>query len=451
VTLERTDLRTRPRERWAPWVTIAILLALGGALASLWRPLAPVPVAYPTDLDGFDTAVLTAVQSYRGPKLVVANLATALGVLVPVWIVLSHRGRNLVTRLAGPRSHSPASAALVGFTISFLVSLTIFPLAAWSRVVHDGSWGFRTQPPIGWFRDWLLVSGGTALGVAVLSAILVVGMARWPRTWPYRLTVLGTGLATLLVLVHPVLLQPVLLPTAPFPDGPHRQAIAPVLAAAGDPDLPLVVGEASRRSTRVNALVTGIGPTARVVVYDNLLELPPDQVASVVAHELAHHEHRDVPRGIALTATALLPALLLVQRVVGSSGVQRRLRVRGPADPRLVAVVLATAAVLELAGQPVANLVSRRLEAAADVRAMELTGDPETLIRTTRVFTIRDLSPPDPPPWVTVMYRTHPSVAERIRRAVQAAEEAGIELPAREDVARDEAAQRHPDIRDDAT
>jgi STE24 endopeptidase len=442
VTVGREAVRTG--EGLAGWALTATLLAAAGLAASVWRPLAPSVGAVVTDLDAFDPAVLDAVVAYRSPKLLAAHLATVLGVAVPLAVVLSDRGRAVVRRLAGGAERSPMRAALVGAVISLAVSTTVLPLAAWSRVVHDGRWGFRTQTPLSWWRDWLVVSTGRWLAVAVLSAVLVAAIARWPRSWPYRLTVLGTTLAALLVLAHPIVLQPVLLPTTAFPDGAHRAAIEPVLAAAGDPELSLVLGEASRRSTRVNALVTGLGPTTRIVVYDTLLELPPDQVATVVAHELAHHQHRDLPRGILLTATALLPSLLLLRRLGDHHRVAAGMRSRDPADPRLVPVVLALAAVLELVGQPAANLVSRRLEAAADLRAMELTSDPETQIRATRVFTVRDLSTPEPSRWVTVLYRTHPSVGERIRRAVELAERWELELPSRDELESSERDQRHP-------
>jgi STE24 endopeptidase len=109
-------------------------------------------------------------------------------------------------------------------------------------------------------------------------------------------------------------------------------------------------------------------------------------------------------------------------------------------------VLVAAFVVLELVGTPVGNAVSRRVELAADARAMELTGDPEPLVRTTRTFTIRDLAAPEPPPLVHRYYGTHPSVGQRLRYAAAWADRHGIDLPSREDLAAEEAEVAHPAV-----
>jgi STE24 endopeptidase len=443
VTLRQARLGTRRRDRVVPWALAAVALALVGVAGSIWRPYAaPLPVVG-TDLDGFDAAVLAAVEAYRGPRYIVGVVATVLAFLVPVLFVATAAGRARVKRWAGGASHAPLRAAGLAVVVAVITSLVTFPLAAWNRIVEDGRWGFRTQSAAGWVSDWLVVSAGRWLAVGVLAALLFASMRRWPRSWPYRLTLLGTALTAAFVLIHPLVIQPLLLPTSPLPVGEARDALEDVLQAAGDTEVPLHVGEASLRTTRVNAAVVGLGPTERIVIHDNLLDLPPEQVASVLAHELAHREHTDLVRGVLLGAAGLLLALVVLQGLLGSSGTRRRMAPRGPTDPRLAAVVLAAVAAFELVGNPVANLVSRRVELAADARAIELTEDPEQLIRTTRAFTVRDLSAPDPPTLLHGYFGTHPSVGQRIRYAASWAETQGIPLPARSELEADEEDAAH--------
>lgn len=418
-------------ERVAVYAVLAVALAAAGVAASLWRPLAPPVPEVTSDLATFAPAVMDVVETYRGPRYVVSALATTLSVLVPVLVAITPWGRRLVARVAGPATHSAWRSALVALVVAALTSLAIFPLAAWSGIVHEGRWGFRTQSAAGWLVDWMLVAGGTWLATAVLIAVLVAAARRWPRSWPFRLTLVGTMLAAVVVLFHPLVLQPILLPSSPMPPSETRDAAEAVLEAQGAGNLALHVGDASLRTTRVNAMVVGIGPTERVVLYDTLLDLPGAQIESVLAHELAHREHRDLLRGILLTPALLLPGLLLLRALVLRPSATTGLGGRGWVDPRRVATVLAVVAALELVGSPVANLVSRRAEAAADHRALQVTGDPVARVAATRAFTVRDLAAPRGPAWARLLHGTHPSIEERIRAAVAQAD-AG-ELPPREE------------------
>lgn len=442
----RLSRGSRRHERTTVYVVAALLLAMVGLVAMLWRPLAPPVGRVATDLDTFRPEVLAVVRAYRGPRYAVFAVATALEVLVPLLVVFTRRGRRLAGRVAGPALHSPLRGGAVALVVSVLTSMATFPLAAWSRVVHDGDWGFRTQSARGWVLDWITVNLGSWLTVAVLVVVLLAAVARWPRSWPFRLTLVGSVLAAAVVLVHPLVLQPILLPTAPMPPSETRESLRAILEEQGAEDLEVHVGAASLRTTRVNAMVAGIGPTERVVLYDTLLELPGEQVESVLAHELAHREHRDLLRSVLAVPTFLLPALLVLRGVLGSSTARRRTGARGASDPRLAAAVLAAAAVLELVGTPVANVASRQAEAAADHRAIEVTGDPVARIAASRGVVVRDLAPPRAPTWARVLSATHPPVEDRVRAAVAQADP--DQLPTRRELEERELEIAHEAVRE---
>lgn len=439
------DVAPVPAEPHATvWVLLAASLAVLGVVATVWRPVAPgLPAGLPAQA-AFDSELLATIAAYRGPRLWLVPLLTVLSVAIPVAVACSPRAQAVVARWTGDRLRAPWRAGMVAVAVAALTWLISLPILVWLGVVHEGRWGFRTATPPGWLRDQVLVAGGRWLGVGLGVVVLLAARRRWPRTWPYRLTVVATLAAGVLVVVHPVLLQPLLLTTTPLPPGETRDAVEEVLAGSSAADLPVVVGDASRRTTRVNALITGLGPTEQVVLYDTLLELPAPQVAAVLAHELAHQEHADVARGTLLTATAALLALLVLRRVLDAPTVRRRTAARGPGDPRSVLVIVAVAAVLELVGTPIGGAVSRRVEAAADHRAFELGADPAEVVRTVRTFVVSDLAVPDPEPLVRLLYGTHPSPNERIRAAALAAERAGDDLPSVDELVDEERTIRHP-------
>lgn len=426
------------------WAALAVTLAVAGAAVNLVRPLAPpLPPGLPPQAS-FDPELLATIATYRAPRLWLVPLVTVLVVVVPVAVACWPRARAWVDRTAGVRAHAPVRAGVVAALVAVVTWVVTLPALVWLGVVHEGRWGFRTASAGAWLRDQLLVAGGRWLVVGLTVAVLFAARARWPDSWHHRLTVLATAAAGLLVLAHPVLLQPLLLTTEPLPEGPARLAVEEVLAGSSAADLPVVVADASRRTTRVNALITGLGPTEQVVLYDTLLELPAPQVAAVLAHELAHQEHADLARGTLLTATAALAALTLLHRVLRSRLVRQTVHPRTPADPRLVLVVVAFAAVLELVGTPLGNAVSRRAEAAADHRAFELGAEPAEIVRAVRTFVVRDLAAPHPGRLVHLVYGTHPVPEDRLRAAAAAAARDGSDLPSLDELREEEAMLRHP-------
>ncbi|MTV26213.1 M48 family metalloprotease [Nitriliruptoraceae bacterium ZYF776] len=428
-------------------VVLAVALAVVGLVVTVWRPVAPTAPGGAVELARFDPAVLATIREYRAPRQVVALVATALQVLVPLAVAWTPLGRRWLRRLAGPRAHAPVRAGLSTAGVAVLVSVATLPLSAWSALVHEERWDLRVRSTTGWLRDWLVASSGRWLLLGVAVTVVAWAAHRWPRTWPYRLTLATTAATAVFVLVHPLLIQPLLLPTEPLPDGPVRDAVEEVLTIAGHEGAPIVVGQASLRTTRANALVTGLGPTERVVLYDTLLEVPTDRLAGIVAHELAHQEHGDLWRGALGSATLALPLLLGLRRLLGRAAA-RGGDIRGRTDPRLAALVVAAVVLVELATSPLVSAVSRRLEAAADHRAVVWTQDAGSLVRTVRAFVVRDLADPDPPRWAHLLWGTHPTPDQRIRAAVATAEQLGVEVPTLAEVMAEEADLAHPRLVD---
>lgn len=422
----------------------AVALAVVGVVATLWRPTSGL-VPVDTPLSRFGPEVLEAARAYRRPGDVGRLVATGLELAVPVLLLVLPAGRGLIRRLAGP----PGSwwrGGLVAAGIAVLTSLARLPVTVWLGYVRDTRWGFNTADPLSWARDWLLSGAVGWLITFVAGAVLVGAARRWPASWHWRLVGVGTLLAGVLTLLHPVLIQPLFYDTEPLAPGPVRAEVAAVLESAGEPEVPILVGDASRRTTRINAFVSGLGPSRRVVLFDNLLVRPPAQVGAVVAHELAHRRHHDLARSVLLGAAGMVVGLLVVRRLWEVPALRRLVGVRSRGDPRLAAVAVVAVVVVQIVAQPLEMAVSRRAEAAADARSLQWTGDPGALVRIARAFTVRDLARPSPPAVVHVLWGTHPAVHERIGAAAGFAVARGIPLPGLAAVRRAERDLRHPAV-----
>jgi STE24 endopeptidase len=215
-----------------------------------------------------------------------------------------------------------------------------------------------------------------------------------------------------------VLVEPVFNKFTPMADGPLRTELMELAARDGVPVRDVLVADASRRTTALNAYVSGIGPTRRIVVYDTLLrEAPQDETVGVVAHELGHAKRNDVVIGTvigALGAAALVVGLYLLG---GWGWLLRRAGVDSIAEPKAIGLLLAVATVAGLLAGPAQAFVSRLIEARADEHALELTGDPAGFEQMQQRLSLVNLSDPDPPAWEQDLFGSHPTTVERVAAA----------------------------------
>jgi STE24 endopeptidase len=203
-----------------------------------------------------------------------------------------------------------------------------------------------------------------------------------------------------------------------MPDSPLKHSLLQLAAAEGVRVDDVLVADASRRTTTLNAYVSGIGSTRRIVVYDNLLhDLPAAQVRSVVAHELGHARNHDVVLGTGLGAVGAFSGMCLLALLLDGAWVRRRARVGGPGDPGVTALVLALVAAGALLVAPVQNVVSRAIEARADRDALLFTRDPRAFEAMQRQLALHALADPTPPELAHLWFGTHPTVLQRLGMA----------------------------------
>ena len=414
---------------------VALVLSIGCVLLVLSgiRPDIPAPSEGegPSDVAGesapgsaldraldLEPDVLADIAAYRSPRRTVVLLSRLVAVAVPALIVIVLLGPS-GERVLRPLRRLPGVAMPVGavVAVSVVAAATVrLPLSFWSGVVQDGDWGFRTRSVTGWMLDHLGVVMGRALVLGAATVVTVLLVQRYPRTWPARLTVLTAVAGPLALLLHPLIVHPLLLPSVALPEGPHRDAIVVIVAESSTPDVPILIGEASLRTTRRNAVVTGLGPTQRIVLHDTMLELDPREVAAITAHELAHVERRDPLRGV----LAAVPVVLLVGLLA-----QRRLEASSPRNDRAskvrsLAVLAVLMLALEAASTPLSAALSRTVEHRTDVRAVELSGDVDAYVAMLRAFVVDGLAEPDPPRWSVLLWATHPPPAARIAAVIEA-------------------------------
>jgi STE24 endopeptidase len=261
---------------------------------------------------------------------------------------------------------------------------------------------------------------GTSLAVtwaftSVALLVVVLLARRAPRTWPLWGALAAASLAMLGSFVYPVVVEPLFNHFTPMKAGPLRSDILALAEKEHVQIDDVLVADASRRTTRLNAYVSGFGSTRRVVVYDTLLTgLPQPEIEMIVAHELGHARHDDVLVGTVLGALGSAAGIGLLGLLLTRRRLLARAQVHGLGDPRVVPLVLALAVVGSLLASPVQNTISRAIEARADRSALAATGDPATFIDMQKQLALRSLSDPTPPAWSQFWFGSHPTVLQRI-------------------------------------
>lgn len=367
-----------------------------------WDPVGrPVEPAAVTDV--FTAAQVARAEAYSSWARGWGWGSLAVSLAVAGWLGFTSAGERLVTRLPGPRWLIVVLAVAACQLIGRLLTL---PFAvAHHRLRLDV--GLTNQAWPAWVRD-LAVSQAVVIVSTSLGLLLVVGAAaRWRRAWP---AVAGIGLAGLVLLVsfgYPLLVEPLFNRFTPLPEGSLRTSILALADEEGVDVDEVLVADASRRTTTLNAYVSGFGSTRRVVVYDNLVDDTPEpETLSVVAHELAHARHDDVLTGSLLGAAGALIGAGVLGLLMG--------RGRAVADPRQVPRVLALLALGALVASPVQSTISRTIETRADVDALVATGDPDAFVEVQRQLALRSLADPTPPAWSQFWFGSHPTTLERI-------------------------------------
>lgn len=364
-------------------------------------------------------SVFTSAQIDRNERVTwMFRLASwgnlVIGSAVALWLGLTRSGSRIVARIPGPWW----AKVLIGSGVVLLVGeLAQVPLRIRSQHVSRRE-GLSTQGWWGWVQDSLTSFAVTWVFTAIGVLVVMAVARRAPRTWPAWAAAGGATLVFLGSFVYPVLVEPLFNDFRSLPEGELRTEIFALAKQEGVPIDDVLVADASRRTTTLNAYVSGFGSTRRVVVYDTLLTgLDRAETRMIVAHELGHAKHDDVLVGTALGAVGSAAGIGLLGWLLSRPGLLRRSGADGPGDPRVVPLVLALAAAGALLASPVQNTISRAVEARADRTSLEATRDPATFEEMQRQLTLRSLSDPTPPRVSQFWFGSHPTVLQRIGMA----------------------------------
>ena len=309
-----------------------------------------------------------------------------------------------------------ATVVLVTLAVVAILQVVEFPFAWYQGFALEHRYGLSTQTGAHWLADQVKAAGlGTTLAVAAASVVFAT-LRWWPGWWwaisAALFAVAMVGVARL----APVMLLPLFYQFRPLDRPPLVERLM-VLATRARTD---VVGVfewvLSGHTRKANAALAGLGHTRRILLSDTLLaDYSDDEIEVVLAHELAHHVHRDLWRGIAVQTLVLLGGFFLADVVLRAAREPDGLR--GLADPAALPLLMLTGGAWSFLALPFVNALSRAQERAADRYALEATRNPDAFVSAMKRLSQQNLAEERPSAVARWLFYSHPPIRERIEAA----------------------------------
>ncbi|MEI7553681.1 M48 family metallopeptidase [Candidatus Chlorohelix sp.] len=300
-----------------------------------------------------------------------------------------------------------------------------FPLNVYSSLYLPRKYGLSHQTLGGWLID---VFKGAVIGGIIgllLISLLYLGLRSLPEWWWLAGGIFYLFFVIVMSNLAPVIILPLFNKFIPLENDELRERMLRLADKTGARVKGIYTMDFSRRTSTSNAFVTGVGNTRRIVLGDTLTQhFTADEIEVVMAHELGHHVHGDIGRGIFFDATITLAGLfianLLLQNTLGVFGFRD---VGDVASFPLLALVLMG---FGLITNPVTNAYSRNREKAADYYALDITENVASFITCMKKLANQNLAEVNPPGWAIWLFYTHPPISERVRLGENYARKQGL-------------------------
>jgi STE24 endopeptidase len=310
----------------------------------------------------------------------------------------------------------PWASALYFIILAAGLGIITMPLTYYQGFILPRRYGLSHQKFSAWLAD-----RAKASALSLVLSLAVVIFVYWllqsfPDTWWLWTAIFLFLLSLLLTRLTPTLLLPIFFKLEPLRDRKLKKRLINLAKRAKASISNVSTINLSSKSTTANAMLAGLGKSRGIILTDTLLEkYSPDEIEVILAHELGHHIHMDIPKLIALQATMILLGLYLSNLVLRASLIP--LGFQAIADVAALPLLFLSLAVLSIIVTPLINAFSRHVETSADEAALELTANPQAFIAAMTRLTNQNLSVADPSRLEELLFYDHPPYTKRVSLA----------------------------------
>ena len=385
-------------------MTRLALLVLGGIIDCLE---APVPIPAPS---------AEAIRYYHSGNILWL-VATLWGLLLPATVFFT--GFSACLRRWAGRLSRHWYPVLVIYVIALTVVLFAadLPLDYYADFWRPHAYGLSSQHIGKWLHDEAVGLGLSCLAGALLLWIPYLLLKRAPERWWFYSWLVGVPILFTVAVIEPIWIEPLFNDFGPMQDRALEAEVFTLAHRAGIDDASIFQVNKSVDTNELNAYVTGIGNTKRIVLWDTTIQATtPGELTAVVGHEMGHYVLGHVWQGLILGSVGLLAALWLAHRCARWTlrRFASRTGVGDASDVASLPMFLVIFGIISLLFQPAALAFSRHMEHEADRFGLDLTHDNHDCAMVFAKFVRHDLAYPSPGPLYVLWRSSHPSLADRI-------------------------------------
>ncbi len=305
------------------------------------------------------------------------------------------------------------------YTVLVLVVIYVlsFPFSYYSGYYLEVKFGFMNQTFIEWFGEQMMVLVIECLLIPIAVWFFYFVVQRFKRWW-LAYSIGAFPLMVLLIVIAPVLIMPLFNKFEPLKDKQLESEILTLASQVGIEGSDVFEVNASKQSSKVNAYVTGLFGSKRIVLYDTLIKgFTYDEIKFVMGHEMGHYLMKHIWWGLGIAVLSILFMLWLIDKTIhwAINKWRKPFRFDRLSDIASLPLVLAYFSIISFFLQPATNWTSRYMEHQSDIFGMEVTDvSGEQAAITFDKLSAYNLSDPDPSPLVEFWFYDHPTLKSRM-------------------------------------
>jgi STE24 endopeptidase len=350
--------------------------------------------------------------------------------LILFWVILHWKLPAKYRDLAEKMSPRRFVQALI---FSPLLILTVAALVSPEDIAEQQlsrSYGLSIQGWGSWAWDWVKGQCVNVMAGTIMISLLYIVIRRSPRRWWLWFWTLSLPVGLFLFFLQPLVVDPMFHKFEPLAqkDPALVTSLQEMSSRAGEniPPEQMFWMNAGEKTTELNAYVTGIGASKRIVVWDTTIaKLTTPQIVFIAGHEMGHYVLNHIPKQLAFEALFLFLLLYIGFRCIGwtLSRWGEKWHIRGVDDWASLPFLLMPLFVLSFLANPIVSAVSRHYEHQADQYGLEVTHEltPDSAQQAAQAFQILgevDLADPAPNPVNVLLFYSHPPIGDRVRFAL---------------------------------